>query len=103
MWVSRRVFRIIRLRMRSRSSVPGLCLNLIFNIMVYGIGIYEKGKYDTIKDLKAYRLWKSILQRCYSKKSIAKFPTYRGCKVCDEWIYFQNFAKWFYENYIEGY
>jgi hypothetical protein len=71
--------------------------------MVYGIGIYEKGKYDTIKDLKAYRLWKSILQRCYSEKSLAKFPTYRGCKVCDEWIYFQNFAKWFYENYIEGY
>lgn len=70
---------------------------------VYGMGITDKGTYNSYKDQKAYKLWKSILQRCYSEKSLAKFPTYRGCRVCDKWIYFQNFAEWFYENYIEGY
>ncbi|MFW6246749.1 MAG: hypothetical protein ACOC22_01040 [bacterium] len=70
---------------------------------VYNTGIYRKGKYNTSKDKKAYTLWKSILQRCYDEKSLVKFPTYRGCNVCDEWIYFQTFAEWFYQNYIDGY
>lgn len=30
-------------------------------------------------------------------------PTYEGCTVCDEWLYFSNFKKWFDENYIEGF
>jgi hypothetical protein len=70
---------------------------------VYGVGINQKGAYNSYRDEKAYKLWKSILQRCYSEKSLVKFPTYRGCKVCDEWIYFQNFASWFYKNYVEGF
>jgi len=70
---------------------------------VYGVGINQKGAYNSYRDEKAYKLWKSILQRCYSEKSLVKFPTYRGCRVCDEWVYFQNFASWFYGNYIEGF
>jgi hypothetical protein len=42
-----------------------------------------------------------MLQRCYSKKYQEKEPTYVGCTVCDEWLNFQNFAKWYDENYYE--
>lgn len=70
---------------------------------VYNIGIYQKGKYDTVKDKKAYTVWKNMIQRCYDEKTQRKFPSYIGCVVCDEWLYFQIFAEWFYQNYIEGY
>ena len=71
--------------------------------LVYNIGIYEKGEYTSVSHLKAYKIWKGILQRCYSEKSLKKYPTYKGCEVCDEWKEFQNFAEWFSENYIQGY
>ena len=70
---------------------------------VYKVGIYEKGSYDTVKDKKAYRTWKNILQRCYDEKTLERFPTYVGCEICDEWVYFQNFADWYHKNYVDGY
>jgi len=70
--------------------------------MVYNIGIYEKGKYTSRKDIKAYKIWKGMIQRCYSEESLKRFPTYRGCRICDEWLHFQTFAEWFYKNYVEG-
>lgn len=30
-----------------------------------------------------------------------KHPTYQEVVVCEEWHNFQNFAKWYYENYYE--
>ena len=42
-----------------------------------------------------------MLQRCYDNKTQEKYPTYKGCQVCEEWHNFQNFAKWFEENYYE--
>jgi len=42
-----------------------------------------------------------MLRRCYSKKYQSTRPTYIGCTVCDEWLNFQNFAKWYDENYYE--
>lgn len=70
---------------------------------VYNTGIYKKGKFNCIDNKKAYSVWKGMLQRCYDKKTLKKFPTYKGCVVCKEWLCFQNFAEWFYLNYIEGY
>lgn len=52
---------------------------------------------------KAYKAWHNMLKRCYSKSFLKTRPTYENCKVCDEWLCYQTFAKWFYENYIEGY
>ena len=42
-----------------------------------------------------------MLRRCYSKNSLDASPTYNDCSVCDEWLNFQNFAKWHNENYYE--
>ena len=30
-----------------------------------------------------------------------KTPSYKDCEVCEEWHNFQNFAKWYDENYYE--
>ena len=42
-----------------------------------------------------------MLRRCYDKKILEKFPTYKRCTVCDEWLFYPNFKKWFDENYYE--
>ena len=71
---------------------------------VYGVGYIGKGEYkvsENGKNTRAYKTWHSMLQRCYDEKLHEKRPTYIGCTVCDEWHNFQNFAKWYEENYYE--
>ena len=41
-----------------------------------------------------YTIWISMLTRCYSLKHKKRFPTYKGCSVCDEWLTFTNFKSW---------
>lgn len=63
------------------------------------IGILDvNGVYGT----KCYIVWSSMLQRCYSENKGNKNHTYDDCKVCDEWLTYSNFEKWFSENYKEG-
>lgn len=40
-----------------------------------------------------------MLKRCYDEKRLIKQPSYKNCIVCEEWHNFQNFAKWYEENY----
>lgn len=42
----------------------------------------------------AYTKWRNMLERCYSDEFHKDHPTYKGCKVIDEWHNFQNFAEW---------
>jgi len=73
---------------------------------VLGVGYFGVGKYKSSengKHTKAYSAWMSMMKRCYSYKSIIRNPTYSDVKVCEEWHNFQNFAKWFYDNYVDGY
>lgn len=41
-----------------------------------------------------YRVWKNVLVRCYSTRSLARNPTYTECYVSDEWLVFSTFRKW---------
>ena len=50
-----------------------------------------------------YTAWSSMRQRCYDKKLHLKHPSYKNCYICEEWLDFQIFAKWFDQNYISGY
>jgi hypothetical protein len=71
---------------------------------VQGIGYTGEGIYKTSvnnKDTPQYRTWTGILKRCYNEKFHNKYPTYKQCYVCEEWLNFQNFAKWFDENYYQ--
>ena len=66
----------------------------------FGIGYIGEGKYVMKKD-KLTNAWTGMLRRCYDEKSRIKNPTYIDCTVCKEWHNFQNFAKWYEENYYE--
>lgn len=66
----------------------------------YGVGISDYN--GSLKD-KAYIAWMNMLKRCYDESVRHKFPTYKNCTVCKEWLSFSVFREWFYENYIEGY
>ena len=72
---------------------------------VYGVGYMGVGKYGSTnldgKKTKRYETWCNMMKRCYSERYQQKRPTYVGCTVCEEWHNFQNFAKWYEENYYE--
>ena len=67
----------------------------------YGVGYVGEGKYTFKTHRCIYDKWTSMIERCYNKKYQEKRPTYIGCAVCSEWHNFQNFAKWYEENYYE--
>ena len=73
---------------------------------LYGVGIndadYNVRGNNRVIDL-AYSRWSCMLFRCYSDSYHKKQGTYENCCVCEEWLLFSNFKKWFDENYIEGY
>ena len=68
---------------------------------VYGVGFIGDGKYNS--KCKSYGIWRGIFKRCYCPKTQVRQPTYKDCTVATDWHNFQNFAKWFDENYVEGY
>ncbi len=68
-----------------------------FHPTIHGIGYYGLGKYTA--NYKSYEVWRGILNRAYNQKYSEKINTYKDVTVCEEWHNFQNFAKWFEENY----
>ena len=78
------------------------------NNRVYGVGIND-ADYPTQPSVNGksvmcsyYRTWSNMLQRCYSEKFQESRPTYKGCTVYPEWIYFMNFRKWMLTQDWEG-
>ena len=41
-----------------------------------------------------YRAWNEMLRRAYCPKFLARFPTYIGVTVCEEWHSFMAFRDW---------
>ena len=81
--------------------------------LVYGVGINdadyitnpkikENGKWVHLPQCPYYQKWSDMLKRCYSKKSLEKRPTYKGCSVCDEWKYFSKFRAWMEQQKWQG-
>ena len=71
----------------------------VFNVAYIGEGKYKSGINN--KKTRCYETWISMLQRCYDPYYLNKQPSYIDCYVCDEWLNFQNFAKWYYKHYYE--
>ena len=65
------------------------------------IGFIGVGEYTKVQNRKRYETWSGMLERCYNPKYHAKEKSYKDCTVCEEWHNFQNFAKWYDENYYE--
>lgn len=75
-----------------------------YNKTICGIGYIGEGDYKVSVNkifTIEYRYWQSMISRCYNKKRHVKYPTYESCSVYDEWLNYQNFAKWYDENYYE--
>ncbi len=49
-----------------------------------------------------YRIWVSMLNRCYSAKVQERRPNYKGCSVSEEWLAFSNFRAWMVAQDWEG-
>ena len=80
------------------------CANDKLKRKIYGVATNDDvcaGDGKPMSD--AYVAWRCILGRCYSKSIQEKQPCYKNCKVCDEWLLFSNFKRWFEENRVKGY
>lgn len=77
----------------------------IFERGYLGEGEYKPTKFVPSKNrnnnTKEYVAWGGIFTRCYNENYHKEKPTYIGCEICEEWCNFQNFAKWYNENYWE--
>ena len=88
------------------------------NKLVYGVGINDADyKLYIVEELPKtngernqkivwecpfYSRWKNMIARCYSKSYLEKYPSYKGCSVCEEWLTFSNFKAWMEQQDWEG-
>lgn len=73
--------------------------------LVCGVGINDEELqiYVFGRNIKSYDCWRDMIKRCYDEKVQTKQPTYIGCTVTPEWLYFSTFKKWYDANYIAGF
>lgn len=53
-------------------------------------------------DEQAKKFWCRMIRRCYSDNLHKQHPTYSDCSVCEDWLFFSNFAEWFDKHHVEG-
>lgn len=75
---------------------------------VFGVGINDySGKSSWVVDGVRYKCpiytkWVSMLCRCYKLGYMEEFPTYKGCSVSEDWVYFSKFRAWMEKQDWEG-
>ena len=88
---------------RTRASYRDFTLGKVdnpYDKTLFGVGYRGVGNFGAFShDKKVYNIWESVLARCYSSDTNRTKPCYQECTVCEEWHNFQNFAKWYEENY----
>lgn len=68
---------------------------------VLNVGYIGEGKYN-FKDYPIiWKCWHDLLTRNYDAYFINKHLTYKDCFIEEDLLCFQNFAKWFEENYYD--
>lgn len=76
-----------------------------YDKLINGAGYVGVGNYKTVepngKLTRIYVTWHDMLVRCYKEKVRHLHPSYEGCTMCDKWLNFQNFAKWYEKNYYD--
>ena len=68
---------------------------------VFGVGIND-ADYKTSPVINGkqyqcivYRVWRHMMERCYSPEWHARQPTYIGCTVDERWHSFMSFREWY--------
>ncbi len=64
---------------------------------VYGVGVCDSKTTFNGIPLKSYKLWCSMLERCYCDKFLQTRQTYIGCYVSDNFKSYQYFKDWCHE------
>lgn len=75
-----------------------------YNRTVYGMGFFGEGIHkhgENRRMTHKYKTWHGMMRRCYDQKSKEKQPTYKDCRVSEEWLNYQNFGDWYDQNYYE--
>ena len=49
-----------------------------------------------------YQCWLNMIKRCYSTTGQLRNPTYFGCYVCEQWLLFSSFRKWWIKQNSPG-
>jgi hypothetical protein len=73
-------------------------VNRAQDVKTFGVGINDV---PYSRHTRVYNCWINMLKRCY--KSGERHRAYADCSVCDEWLTFSNFKRWYDANYREGY
>ena len=101
---------IVEFQDEYKHRVKNTCCNFIkgdiknpYDRTVYNIGYFGVGDYSWSNHQQIYDAWKDMLRRCYDpyKLNENRYAGYRDCFVCNEWLNFQNFAKWYDDNYYD--
>lgn len=64
-----------------------------------GVGDYKVS--ENRKGTYIYDAWIRMLERSYGEKFKERYPAYNDVTCCNEWLCFQNFAKWYEEHYYK--
>ena len=60
---------------------------------ICGVGMVDKQTVDN----RVYKVWVSMLERCYSRKYKSIYPTYEYCVASEYFKYYSNFEQWCYK------
>ena len=73
--------------------------------IICGIGINDVPSESHANGIKtkAYAVWTAMIQRCYGENRRKCNNSYIGCSVCDEWLKFSSFKKFYDRFYVDGY
>lgn len=90
------------------NELPVTELSLSRRRLVYGVGVND-ANYLTQprvngKQLRCpiYSRWTLMLSRCYCPIIQKRYPTYKGCTVCPEWLMFSGFKGWMIQQDWQG-
>ncbi len=72
------------------------------DIVVYNFGIFDMPNIKARGNIY-YGFWSRMIERCYSEKSLLRYPQYLTVSIYQDWQYFSNFYNWATTHYIENY
>jgi hypothetical protein len=64
--------------------------------LVCCVGFNDRTRPATVdgKDVKEYRLWSDMINRCFNEKRQTRQPTYKGCNVSNNFLRYSFFYDW---------